>query len=55
MEVRDLLSEYDFDGDNTPIVVGSAKYPKIKIGSKIIFSIAPISCVNIVKIVLPVD
>ena len=24
MEVRDLLSECDFDGDNTPIVVGSA-------------------------------
>ena len=24
MEVRDLLSEYDYDGDNTPIVVGSA-------------------------------
>ena len=24
MEVRELLSEYDFDGDNTPIVVGSA-------------------------------
>ena len=24
MEVRDLLSEYDFDGDNTPIVRGSA-------------------------------
>src|SRR5690625_1569654 len=24
MEVRDLLSEYDFDGDNAPIVVGSA-------------------------------
>ncbi|EGS30249.1 translation elongation factor Tu [Peptoniphilus sp. oral taxon 375 str. F0436] len=24
MEVRDLLSEYEFDGDNTPIVVGSA-------------------------------
>ena len=24
MEVRDLLSEYDFDGENTPIVVGSA-------------------------------
>lgn len=24
MEVRDLLSEYDFDGDETPIVVGSA-------------------------------
>lgn len=24
MEVRDLLSEYDFDGDNTPITVGSA-------------------------------
>ncbi|WBW49796.1 elongation factor Tu [Peptoniphilus equinus] len=24
MEIRDLLNEYDFDGDNTPIVVGSA-------------------------------
>ncbi|MCD1146648.1 elongation factor Tu [Peptoniphilus sp. KCTC 25270] len=24
MEIRDLLSEYDFDGDNTPITVGSA-------------------------------
>ncbi len=24
MEVRELLSEYDFDGDNTPIVKGSA-------------------------------
>ena len=24
MEVRDLLNEYDYDGDNTPIVVGSA-------------------------------
>ncbi|MDR7815167.1 elongation factor Tu [Lacrimispora sp.] len=24
MEVRELLSEYDFDGDNTPITVGSA-------------------------------
>ena len=24
MEIRDLLTEYDFDGDNTPIVVGSA-------------------------------
>ena len=24
MEVRELLSEYDFDGDDTPIVVGSA-------------------------------
>lgn len=24
MEVRELLTEYDFDGDNTPIVVGSA-------------------------------
>ena len=24
MEVREMLSEYDFDGDNTPIVVGSA-------------------------------
>ena len=24
MEVRDLLNEYEYDGDNTPIVVGSA-------------------------------
>ena len=24
MEVRDLLSEYEFDGDNAPVVVGSA-------------------------------
>src|SRR5699024_9564497 len=24
MEVRDLLSEYDFPGDDTPIIVGSA-------------------------------
>ena len=24
MEVRDLLNEYDFDGDNCPVVVGSA-------------------------------
>ena len=24
MEVRELLSEYEFDGDNTPIVIGSA-------------------------------
>ena len=24
MEVRELLSKYDFDGDNTPIVRGSA-------------------------------
>ncbi|KPU26269.1 elongation factor Tu [Caloranaerobacter sp. TR13] len=24
MEVRELLSEYEFDGDNTPVVVGSA-------------------------------
>ena len=24
MEIREMLSEYDFDGDNTPIVVGSA-------------------------------
>src|SRR6056297_1802750 len=24
MEVRELLSEYDFDGDNTPIITGSA-------------------------------
>lgn len=25
MEVRELLSQYDFDGDNTPIIRGSAK------------------------------
>ncbi|MDG2835113.1 EF-Tu/IF-2/RF-3 family GTPase, partial [Vibrio parahaemolyticus] len=24
MEVRELLNEYEFDGDNTPIIVGSA-------------------------------
>ena len=24
MEVRELLTEYEFDGDNTPIIVGSA-------------------------------
>ena len=24
MEIRDLLNEYDFDGDNAPVVVGSA-------------------------------
>ncbi len=24
MEVRELLSFYDYDGDNTPIVLGSA-------------------------------
>ena len=24
MEIRDLLSEYDFDGDNTPVIKGSA-------------------------------
>ncbi|MBZ2175218.1 elongation factor Tu [Schnuerera sp. xch1] len=24
MEVRELLSEYEFDGDNTPIIIGSA-------------------------------
>jgi len=24
MEVRELLDEYDFDGDNTPVIVGSA-------------------------------
>ena len=24
MEVRDLLSEYDFPGDDTPVVAGSA-------------------------------
>ena len=40
MEIRDLLSEYDFDGDNTPIVVGSAlkalEDPDGKWGDKII-------------------
>lgn len=25
MEIRDLLSSYDFDGDNTPVIKGSAK------------------------------
>ncbi|UVD81591.1 elongation factor Tu [Mycoplasma iguanae] len=25
MEIRDLLSSYDFDGDNTPVIRGSAK------------------------------
>jgi elongation factor Tu len=24
MEIRELLDEYDFDGDNTPIIIGSA-------------------------------
>ena len=24
MEVRELLSQYDFDGDNTPVIIGSA-------------------------------
>jgi elongation factor Tu len=24
MEVRDLLSEYDFPGDDTPVIAGSA-------------------------------
>ena len=24
MEIRELLNEYDFDGDNTPIIRGSA-------------------------------
>ena len=24
MEVRELLSFYDYDGDNTPVVLGSA-------------------------------
>ena len=40
MEVRDLLSEYDFDGDNTPIVVGSAlkalEEPEGEWGDKIV-------------------
>lgn len=40
MEVRDLLNEYEFDGDNTPIVVGSAlkalENPDSEWGDKII-------------------
>ena len=24
MEIREILNEYDFDGDNTPIIRGSA-------------------------------
>lgn len=40
MEVRDLLSEYDFDGDNTPITVGSAlkalEDPESEWGDKIV-------------------
>jgi len=40
MEVRELLSEYDFDGDETPIVVGSAlkalEDPSSEWGDKII-------------------
>ena len=40
MEVRELLSEYDFDGDNTPIVVGSAlkaiEEPDSEWGDKIV-------------------
>ncbi len=40
MEVRELLSEYDFDGDNTPIIVGSAlkalEDPESEWGDKIL-------------------
>ena len=40
MEVRDLLNEYEFDGDNTPIVVGSAlkalEEPDTEWGEKIV-------------------
>ncbi len=40
MEVRELLSEYEFDGDNTPIVVGSAlkaiEEPEGEWGDKIV-------------------
>ena len=28
MEVRDLLSFYEYDGDNTPVVTGSARWFK---------------------------
>ena len=27
MEVRELLTEYDFPGDDTPVIVGSALKP----------------------------
>ncbi|WP_077368847.1 elongation factor Tu [Anaerosalibacter sp. Marseille-P3206] len=40
MEVRELLNEYEFDGDNTPIVVGSAlkaiEQPDSEWGDKIV-------------------
>jgi elongation factor Tu len=40
MEVRELLTEYEFDGDNTPIVVGSAlkalEEPDSEWGDKIV-------------------
>ncbi|QSX05970.1 elongation factor Tu [Sedimentibacter sp. zth1] len=40
MEIRELLSEYDFDGDNTPIVIGSAlkalEDPSSEWGDKIV-------------------
>jgi elongation factor Tu len=40
MEVRELLSEYDFDGDGTPITVGSAlkaiEAPESEWGDKIV-------------------
>ncbi|NJI43998.1 elongation factor Tu, partial [Clostridioides difficile] len=40
MEVRDLLTEYDFPGDDTPIVRGSAlmalEDPKSEWGDKIV-------------------
>ena len=26
MEIRDLLSKYDFPGDDTPVITGSAKF-----------------------------
>jgi len=40
MEVRDLLNEYDFDGDNAPVIVGSAlkalEEPESEWGEKIL-------------------
>ena len=38
----------------TPIA-GSPKYPKIRIGSRMILMIAPVPWVNMVNIVFPVD
>ena len=26
LEMREILTEYGFDGDNTPVIIGSARY-----------------------------